>query len=167
MQIAASLEQYTKIRADFVRGDRDGISFDELNQQTAALQTQMWENLTSIVRAQPNAISNSLMASLNDLFDASTAERFAFDARPPPQLFWLLIAMTLLSVICLGYQFGLRGKPSRLLVALLMLMWTSVIVDILDLASARFGKLRTATTVYEWSLQGFGGTVATPPPTQP
>ena len=42
----------------------------------------------------------------------------------------------------LGYQVGLRGNPSRVMAALLTLMWTVVIVDILDLASP--GSARSA-----------------------
>ncbi|BCH28433.1 hypothetical protein MesoLjLc_03630 [Mesorhizobium sp. L-8-10] len=163
-QIAALLEQYTQVRADFVRHGGSRASIAELNQRTNALQSEMWGQLAPIVREQPSAISNSLMLALNDLFDASTKERLAFETRLPPQLFWLLIGMTLLSVTCLGYQFGLKEKPSRVLVALLTLMWTAVIVDILDLAASRIGQLRTATTVYEWTLQGFGGTTSIPSP---
>lgn len=155
-QIASLLEQYTKLRADFVRDNRDSVAIDELNKRTNALQSEIWGHLSSIVRDQPNDITSSLMGSLNNLFDASTAERLAFETRLPTQLFWLLIGMTLVSMICLGYQFGLKERPSRILVALLMLMWTAVIVDILDMASARLGQLRTPTTVYEWTLQGFG-----------
>jgi hypothetical protein len=100
------------------------------------------------------------MEALNEMFDASAAERFAFHLRLPPQVFWLLMAMTLVSMACLGYQFGLKKSPQRALVALLTLMWTAVIVDILDLASARLGNLRAGTVAYEWAVKGFG---ASPP----
>jgi hypothetical protein len=58
---------------------------------------------------------------------------------------------------------GLKGKPLRVLVGLLVVVWTVVIVDIFDLASARVGAFRTGTTVYEWTLQGFQGGVPIPP----
>ncbi len=163
-QIASLLEQYTKVRADFVRDNRDSVAIDELNKRTNALQSEIWGHLSLIVRDQPNDVTSALMGSLNNLFDASAAERLAFETRLPTQLFWLLIGMTLVSMICLGYQFGLKERPSRVLVALLTLMWTAVIVDILDMASARLGQLRTPTTVYEWTLQGFGGASTLPAP---
>jgi hypothetical protein len=62
---------------------------------------------------------------------------------------------------------GLRGNPSHVLAALLTLMWTAVIVDILDLATPRMGALRTSAAVYEWTLQGFQGGVPIPPPPNP
>ena len=42
-------------------------------------------------------------------------------------------------------------------------MWTTVIVDILDLASPRIGAFRASTAVYDWTLQGFKGGLQIPP----
>jgi hypothetical protein len=67
----------------------------------------------------------------------------------------------------LGYQFGLKGQPLRGLIALLTLMWTAVIIDILDLGSARLGNLRTDPAVYEWTIQSFGSGASTMSPTRP
>lgn len=162
-EIAGLLEQYAEMRADFVRAGRDQAAIGALNQRTNALQSEVWGHLAAIVRERPDPVSSALMAALNDMFDASTTERFAYEFRLPPQVFWLLIGMTLLSMGCLGYQLGLKDRPSRLLIALLTLMWTSVIICILDLASARLGYIRTGTTVYEWTIQSFKGGVTAPP----
>ena len=163
IEIARLLEEYTTLRADFVVADRDPVRLNELNRRTNALQSQIWGNLAPIVREEPNTVSTSLMSALNETFDMSTAERFAYDLRLPPQIFWLLVGMTLLSMGALGFQLGLRGRPVRILVVLLTVMWTVVIVDILDLASARIGSLRTSAAVYEWTLQGFKGGLTIPP----
>lgn len=162
-EIARLLGDYAKVRSDFVLAGRNDVVLARLTQRTNALQTEIWGHLSAIVREQPTPVASALMAALNDTFDASTNERFAYEMRLPPQLFWLLIGMTLLSMGCLGYQFGLRERPSRILVALLTLMWTSIIVDILDLASARLGNFRTGTIAYEWTIQGFKGGVPIPP----
>ena len=103
------------------------------------------------------------MSALNETFDMTTTERFAYDLHIPPQIFWLLISMTLLSIAVIGYQLGLGGGPLRLLALSLIVMWTLVVVTILDLASARLGYLRTGTVAYEWTLQGFQGGVTIPP----
>lgn len=153
--IAGLLEEYGKMRADFVRLGRDQEAIDRLSGRTSALQSRIWTELTAVVQEKPDAISSALMTALNETFDASTAERFAFRLQLPPQMFWLLMSMTFLSMACLGYQFGLREVPSRVLVALFILLWTSVVVDILDLASGRLGYLRTGSVAYDWTLQGF------------
>jgi hypothetical protein len=158
-EIARLLEDYTKLRIEFVQAGRDQSALDQLNQRTNAMQSKIWGYLAGIVGDQPNTVSTALQASLNDVFDAATSERFAFAFRMPAELFWLLIGLTLLSMAALGYQLGLAGRPMRTLVVLLTAMWTLVIVDILDLAAPRLGELRTGVAVYEWTLQGFKGGV--------
>jgi hypothetical protein len=51
----------------------------------------------------------------------------------------------------------------RILAAVLTVMWTLVIVDILDLVSPRLGTFRTNAAAYEWTLQGFKGGLTIPP----
>ena len=57
----------------------DPAVLDDINDRTNALQSAIWEQVSAIVREQPNPISASLMASLNEVFDMTTAERFAFE----------------------------------------------------------------------------------------
>jgi hypothetical protein len=154
-QIARLLDQYIVERADFVRAGRDIGKIDAINQRSNALQSRMWSEVTAIVREQPNPVSVSLMASVNDAFDAASVERFAFSLRMAPEMFWLLMALTLVSMAGLGYQLGVRGKAPRMLVLLLTVMWTAVTVVILDLASARLGGIRTDASAYEWTRQSF------------
>jgi CDP-diglyceride synthetase len=163
-EIARLLEQYTQLRIAFVRADNDPAELDDLNRRTNALQTEIWGHASAIARERTDPVVVSLMAALNDTFDMTTATRFAYALRLPPQLSWLLFAMALMSMAALGYQVGLRGNPSHALAALLTLMWTAVIVDILDLATPRIGALRTSAAVYEWTVQGFQGGVPIPPP---
>jgi len=163
-EIAQLLVDYTKLRKSFIVTDAEhAADIEELNNRTNALQSTIWGHLSAIVREQANPVTSSLMAALNDTFDASTSERFAFQQRLPPQILWLLLGMTLLSMSCIGYQLGLKGKPARILVGLLALVWTVVIVDILDLSASRLGTFRTTTGVYDWTLRGFEGGVTVPP----
>ena len=116
-EIAKLLEEYTRLRRDFVSEGRDRSALDELNQRTNALQSKTWGHVAAIVREQPNPVSTSLMAAVNDAFDQATAERFAYYLRLPSPIFWLLIGMTLLGMAALGYQLGLAGKQVHIMVA--------------------------------------------------
>ncbi|KAA0694404.1 hypothetical protein DTW90_24075 [Neorhizobium sp. P12A] len=156
-EIAQLLEDYAKVREDFVREGRDKTVMAQTNQQTTDLQKSIWSRVSSLVRERPDPVSAALMSSVNETFDAGTAERFALGIRLPRQIFWLLVGVMHLSMAALGYQFGLRGKPVRLLIVLLTIVWTAVVVNILDLASARVGSFRTDTSVYDWTLQTFKG----------
>jgi hypothetical protein len=162
-EIAQLLEQYTRLRSAFVQAPYASDALADINNRTNTLQSAIWGHASAIVREQPNPVTASLMASLNEVFDMTTAERFAFELRLPPQIFWLLIGLTLLGMATLGYQVALRGRPARMLAALLTLTWTVVIVDILDLSGARIGNIRISITAYEWTLRGFQGGVTIPP----
>lgn len=155
-EIAGKLESYTELRRRFVLADISDKTIDDITRQTSAMQTDIWALVSQQVRDRPDAISASLMTAINDTFDAASSEQFAFDYRLPSQIFWLLIGMTLVSMGCLGYQLGLLGKPARILVTLLSLMWTVVIVDILDLASTRLGSFRIDAGIYDQAMSGFG-----------
>jgi hypothetical protein len=162
-EIARLLEEYAQLRRDYVSEERDQAAIDELNRRTNALQSKMWGHMAAVVRERPDPVCASLMAALNDAFDQATAERFAYSLRLPSPIFWLLLGMTLLSTAALGYQLGLRARRVHILVLFLTLMWTAVIVEILDLASPRIGALRAGTAAYDWTVQGFKGGLQIPP----
>ena len=123
---------------------------------------RIWGHIAAIVCEKPDPISNALMVAINDTFDVSTVERFAFNLRLPPKSLGLLIVMTLLSAAFLGYLLGLRERPVRILVTLLTVMWTAVLVDIFDLGSPCLGHFRAGTAAYEWTLQGFKSGLSIP-----
>lgn len=163
VEIARLLEAYTNERRAFVRaGLRDG-SAEAATARSNALQSEIWGHATALVRERPDAIASSLMNALNTAFDQGTAERFAFALHFPPQLFWLLVGMSTVSMAALGYQLGLRGRPLRLLTALLLGMWTATMTVILDMGAARLGSIRVGTLAYDWTIQGFSGGVTIPP----
>lgn len=154
-EMAKLLQDYTKLRADFIQAPADRDAVRAINDQTSALQNRIWEHITAIVRERPDAISSSLMAATNEVFDSSTAERFAFSQTMPPQMVWLLMGIAVLSIGALGYQLGLRKLSLPILSVLLIGMWTSVIVVILDLSAPRIGSMRSSAAAYYWTLDGF------------
>jgi hypothetical protein len=160
--LAKLFEEYTRLRADFITAPPDREIVRGINDKTAELQNRIWENVTVIVREKPDPISASLMAATNEVFDRSTAERFAFSLSMPPQMVWLLMGIAVLSIGALGYQLGLRGLSLPILSLLLIAMWTSVIVVILDLSAPRIGSLRSSAAAYDWTLEGFTSDSAQP-----
>ena len=162
-EIARLLEDYTRVRIAYVQADARTPEIRAINARSSAIQGEVWGHLSAIVQERQDPVAVALMASLNETFDLATAERFAFALGFPPQLFWLLIGMTLLCMAALGYQLSLRRTPLRVLTMLLLAMWTVTITTILDLGSARAGHIRVPTTAYEWTLESFRGGVTIPP----
>jgi hypothetical protein len=161
-EIARLLEDYTRIRIEFIRLPADGDAV-AVEQRTSALQSRIWERVVDLGRARTDPVLVSLAVSLNETFDLAMAQRFAFTSGPAAQLVMLLLAMTMASMGALGYQFGLRGRPLRALTFLLLAMWTAVLVVIIDLGSPRLGQIRTDAGPLVWTLESF----AAPPAAQP
>lgn len=162
-EIARLLEVYAAERQHYVQADFQSPVLAEATRRSNALQSEIWGHMTAIVRERPDPAAVSLMNALNSTFDMSTATRFAFTTILPPQLFWLLVGMTAVSMAALGFQLGLRQKPLRLLTLLLLLMWTATTTVILDMGSARVGNVRVGTQAFDWTIQGFQGGVTIPP----
>jgi hypothetical protein len=152
-EIADLLKDYATLRRDYVLEPRNSPAIDGINDRSAQLRSQIWERLSAILQERPDDVTSSLMASLNDTFNAGTAERFALETKFPPQLFWLLTGMALISMATFGYQLGLKAVELRALPALLIAVWTAVLVVILDLSSPRIGPLRANAAVYDWTLK--------------
>jgi hypothetical protein len=153
--IAKLLEEYARQRVDFVQAEYGSARIEAANTATSALQTEIWGHVSVVVRELPGPLTTSMMISLNNTFDASTAMRFAMAYRMAPQLAWLLLLLNLAGMAVLGYQFGLQGKRHPVMATVMSILWTSVLVGILDIGSPRLGLFRTDTAAYEWNQQGF------------
>ncbi len=152
-EIGELLRQYVGLRRDYVLASRHSPALDEIDRKSSGLQSRIWEHLSAIVRERPDDVTASFMESLNATFDATTAERFAFETKFPYQLLWLLCGMILVAVASIGFQFGLKGHDMRGLVMLLIGVWTAVLVVIVELSSPRIGAVRTNVAVYDWTIQ--------------
>jgi hypothetical protein len=162
-EIARLLEEYARVRKDYVQAPRNSSAIDQVNQRSSALQAEIWGHVSAIARERSDPVLVSLMVALNETFDMGTAARFAHDTRFPTPLFWLLIGMAHLSMASLGYQLGLNEQRSHILATLLTAVWTAVIVVILDLSAPRLGAIRTNVEVYDWTLEEFKRGVPKPP----
>jgi hypothetical protein len=154
LKIAGLLEEYARIRLDFIRMPPE-VELAKVNERTDALQAEIWSYLGNLVQDRRDPVASSLLTSLNETFDLATAQRHAFDSGPAAQLVVLLLAMTLASMGGLGYQFGLRGRPLRTMTLLLLGMWTAVLVLIIDLGAPRVGGIRTDAGPLLWTIESF------------
>lgn len=160
--IAALLETYAQLRLDYVRAEFDPKMIGEMVARTNAMQNEIWGHAVAIGRESPTPITALLISSLNETFDAASAERYAFEMRMPAELIWLLLGMTLLGMSSVGFQIGQRQRAVWGLVMVLTVTWNVVIVTILDLASPRFGSMRPSSTAYEWTVRSLKGGVPIP-----
>lgn len=161
-EITRLLRHYAEIRRDYVQAPLDAGLLAAANQETGAMQTVIWGHAMAIVRERPDPLAVALMSALNETFDTGAALRFAYAFTLPPQIFWLLTGMSLLAMLAIGFQLGIRGNPLRILTMMLTVLWTVVILNIFDLATARLGAVRTVPIAYEWALEGMLSPIAVP-----
>ena len=153
--IAALLEDYIVTRMDYVDADRGSETIKQATDTTNALQTEIWTEISALVRERPDPVISSLMNAVNHTFDMTTTQRFAVALSLPERMIWLLLSFTIVGMFALGYQLGLIKKPNRGMAMVLSILWTAVLVQILDMGAARLGSYRTDLQPYQWTLDSF------------
>lgn len=152
--ISTKIEDYARARLSFTTADSDA-DVPALIAQTATLQTEIWRATAVVAHRAPNTVTTALVNALNDMFNNSTSQRFAYDSRVPAELMLSLFVGSLLAIGGLGYQFGLAGRRQVVLSSLLLLMWSGGMLLIVDLNQPRVGNIRADTAPLVWTIQGF------------
>jgi hypothetical protein len=152
--IVADIEDYARVRLAFTEAASE-VEVPALLAQTQSLQADIWHHTEKIVQNAPTAITATLIGALNDMFDASSAQQFAYESRVPADILMMLYFGALLAVGALGYQFGLVGKRQLVLIALLLIMWSGGMSLIVDLNQPRLGRIRVDATPLILVVQGF------------
>jgi len=161
--IAQLLESYAKQRVAWLTAPRDDAVLTAANAETSRLQTLIWGHVTVIARERPDAVVVGLQAALNETFDLTTTQRWAFRGQLPLELPWLLLGLTAVSMGGIGYQWGLKGRWHPMAAGLLILAWSASLVLVADLVNPRLGWVRVDPSPYLWTIQGFHGGVPIPP----
>ncbi|WPB85670.1 bestrophin-like domain [Sediminicoccus rosea] len=163
-EIARLLEDYTRLRLEFVEAPMRSTEVARLSAATNHLQNVIWGHAAAITRERQDPLSAALQAALNDVLDQGSAQRWAFAAPIPAELLLFLMGLAVLTIATIGYQFGLKRLGAPMLAILLVAVWTGAMILVIDLAAARFGAVRPDSAPYYWTLQGFQGGVVIPPP---
>jgi hypothetical protein len=122
-------------------------------ERTAALQSEIWTIAGTIARTAPTAVSAQLLASLNEVFDLAVSERQAFRSRVPRHLLRLLLWASLLAIAGLGSHLGMLGSRQFVMSTLLILMWTSSMVLIVDINRSGQGFIEVSADPLIWTLE--------------
>jgi hypothetical protein len=152
--ILADVAEYAKVRLDYAAAPTADPE-PGLIARTSALQDDIWKHVQRLTQRAPTPITASLVASLNDMFDASASQRFAFDSRVPGHLPLMLFGGALLAIGAMGFSLGLAGTRQLVLLWLMLLMWTGGMVLIIDLSRPRIGLVRVDASPLVWTLEGF------------
>jgi hypothetical protein len=150
------LVDYTEVRIHVYRDLRTRADGDRLDAETAALQTALWQTATEVARAHPTAISGLMLSALNEMFDLSMTQKRYFTERVPPHILRLLMWTSIIAVGAMGYHFGTTGMRQLVMSTLLLVLWASAIVLIVDINRPRQGTVIVSHAPLEWTLESFG-----------
>ena len=153
--IAAKIEDYAKVRLDFTIAASDA-DVPALVARTNALQNDIWRTMQVVAHRSPNPVTTALVNALNEMFDLSASQQFAYESSVPAELMLALYFGALLTIGALGYQFGVAGKRQVVLWSLLLLMWSGGMLLLVDLSQPRMGDIRVDAEPLVRTIQGFG-----------
>lgn len=151
-----AMSEYILARYAYVSSPPDDSVIDGFNQATNDLQNRIWAYLSAVVEERPGPPATSLMNAINTMFDDSQSMRYAMNYHMPWQLIGLLFAMTLVGLASIGYQFGQLGQRGRWPAFVIAVVWTVVVVQILDIGMSRIWSMQADGRTYIWTMQSMG-----------
>ena len=111
--------------------------------QAAQLQQQIWARAVDASRLDPTQnITRVVLPALNEMIDVTTTRAVALRTHMPSLVFFLLIAVGLLSALLAGYAMAKRRGRSLLHMLLFAASVSITIYTVLDLDNPRFGLIR-------------------------
>lgn len=155
-RMQALIAEYGEVRIRVYRDIRTREDGDRLDAETARLQAALWQVASDVARANPTAVSGLMLSALNEMFDLATSQKRFFTERVPTHILRLLLWTSILAVGAMGYHFGSTGFRQLIMSTLLLVLWASALVLIVDINRPRQGTVTISPAPIEWTLQGFG-----------
>jgi len=140
-EIRNLLREYAALR---VRGVTS-LMMPEVMAQSGALHDRLWAQAVAVGGQSPNSIVVGLFVqSLNETIDLDETRVTAGRNRIPDSIWLTLYVVTILTMMAMGYQFGLTGEHSWPVTILLVLVFTAVLLLIADLDRPQAGWLKVS-----------------------
>lgn len=134
-----SIARYTDIRLRLAAPESAQTAAAEAATGTA--QTALWAEMTPLARTAAPAIGSTLIASMNDMFDAASARKAERDARIPARVFEVLLLYAAMSALFVGFVLGATHRVYRVLATILFALLSLALVLIVDLDRPMRGSI--------------------------
>jgi hypothetical protein len=136
-QVRALLKQYTDLRLQFYR-TRWASQLRPINDQTSALQNQLWAAVSGPASAQPTPVRALAVAGMNDVINSQGYTQAAWWNRIPHAAWGLMAFIAIFCNLLFGY--GAHRKDARVLIVLPIVVSISFLL-IADIDSPRGGLI--------------------------
>ena len=131
---------YAKLRAQGVTSLLRPEAFAE----SSALGERLWNTAVAVGTKSPSPVTSLFIQSVNEVIDLDAERIVAGRNRIPESIWGGLLALTVISMAAMGYQFGLSGARSWGETILLVLVFTLVILLIADLDRPQSGLIQVS-----------------------
>jgi len=113
--------------------------------RSGALHDRLWAQAVAVGAQSPNSIIVGLFVqSLNETIDLDETRVTAGRNQIPDTIWLALYVVTILTMMAMGYQFGLTGEHSWPVTIMLVLVFTAVLLLIADLDRPQAGWLKVS-----------------------
>jgi hypothetical protein len=144
-EIAGLLRAYTNFRIRRDDGHDIYRQIAAMRQESAHLQEAFWERAAAYAQKDPNPVrAGLLLQSLKEVIQLDAARWAAFLDHLPGAVIYAIVVVGLLSVMVVGYTFGLSGLRQPFSIYMLSLAITLVLTIIVDLDRPREGLIRVS-----------------------
>jgi multisubunit Na+/H+ antiporter MnhC subunit len=149
-QVRELLRQYVDIRVGLAKEillplPQRMKKLHEALVRSEALHDQMWSHAEALAKADRSSeIDAMFISSLNELIELHKSRVTVFKYRIPPVIWYVLYFITILSMVTVGYHVGLSGKSSLKMGVVLTLIFSAVMLLIVDLDRATEGHFQVS-----------------------
>jgi hypothetical protein len=144
-QSRALLASYLAVRLEQRRAGLDPAAIEMSESRTDQLQARLWAVAVKAAALNRDAVSNTYMSELTEMFDMQTRRSEARGNRIPVEAWMLLIFIAIISTSLAGYEIGaetLGERGRRWMLNVLPLVLAVVLMLIADLDTPRSGLIR-------------------------
>lgn len=137
------MRDYVDQRLALYRDASSGVANPQILQRLQELQTRIWSELQAGIRADPSVpLAQTLMPSINDMFDIATTRLMATKQHPPLAIYVMLLILVLVSAFLAGFGQAKASRQSMLHLLGFAATTTVALYLILDLEYPRLGLVR-------------------------
>jgi hypothetical protein len=136
--------RYVDVRANIYGQALDDAATAAKVAESAELQDAIWTMAATAVKREgtPTSTATLVIAALNDMIDITTTRAMATRSHPPAIVFVLLVGMSLLCALLVGYATSQNNARSWLHTVIFAVVISLTVYVIIDIEFPRVGLIR-------------------------
>lgn len=124
------LRQYTEARLEFFKSTTDSGEFQRVLKRSKQVQTDLWQQAVAVAQQSPGPITALFIQTLNETIDLDGKRVAALENRVPKEIWAMLVILSLLTCLMVGYSQRQRFIPAMLVPPLMIAIVMTLIADL-------------------------------------